>query len=274
MDCCPWHENHTDQDPQGAGYGPPNSGIDEDGIPYVYARFHCFHGHCADKGISDLYEYSISEGYDYCEDDIFYFNHDTLVSLTNEIINKTQNDPGHCFEPLSLKILKQLKKKFIPDWQRVRTKFKNIPDISITSLEKEINKSASKENLEQTLQVFNNAFEMADVEILNSMTSDNYTHTNGGWKSFGKEDWLGYMKKRKIRIENGELQIASYEMKELSIQMHGLSAFITGKIVMEGIENRESFNKEIRVSNFWVFENEEWKRAGFHDTRIESLESN
>jgi len=134
----------------------------------------------------------------------------------------------------------------------------------------EINENATREKLEQTLQSFNKAFETANVEMLKLMISENYTHTNGSWKSFGKENWLGFMKSRKMRIENGELQINSYEMKELRIEMYELSAFVTGKIVMQGIENGVDFEKEIRISNFWVIENGEWKRAGFHDTRIES----
>ncbi len=151
FDCCPWHENHTNQDPQGAGYGPPYSGTNDDGDQYVYARFHCFHGHCADKDISDLYEYVIGQGYQHCDGDAFYLNQVTLMKLANEVMIKTQSDSGYCFEPQSITILKQLKENSIPDWQRVRAQFKNIPSISITSLEKEITKSASSSHKEQML---------------------------------------------------------------------------------------------------------------------------
>lgn len=170
--CCPWYENHTDQDQQGAGYGPPNSGTDEDGIQYVYARFNCFHGHCADKNISDLYEYSISKGYQHCEDDTYYFNHKTLLQITQKIITKTQIDPGHCFEPLNVKILQMIKEKFIPDWQRVRAQFKRISGISITSLEKVINTFTSTEHRVQLLD----QGQVAEI-IFKRIGKENILHT-------------------------------------------------------------------------------------------------
>ncbi|MEP1095785.1 MAG: nuclear transport factor 2 family protein [Cyclobacteriaceae bacterium] len=129
---------------------------------------------------------------------------------------------------------------------------------------------ASRSTLEQALQEFNAAFEQANVEVLDQMISKNYVHTNGSWKSFGREDWLGYMKKRKVEITTGELQVTKYEMREVEIEMHGSSAIITGKFLYEGVQKGISFEREIRVTNLWVIENEKWKRAGFHDTRIKN----
>ena len=127
----------------------------------------------------------------------------------------------------------------------------------------------SQEDLESALTSFNEAFEKADVETLDQLTTKNYVHTNGSWKAFGKREWLEYMTKRKVRIDNGELKLSIYRMEDLAIEMHKTSAFITGKIVIDGVENGEPFHREIRVSNFWVNEGGQWKRAGFHDTRIE-----
>ena len=124
-------------------------------------------------------------------------------------------------------------------------------------------------SLEEALNRFNMAFENADVEVLASMIAENYVHTNSSWKSFGKDKWLGYMQKRKERIQNGELKIESYKLEELSIEYHGTTAIVTGKIVSSGVDNGEVFASEIRISNFWVIREGAWKRAGFHDTRIE-----
>ncbi len=128
---------------------------------------------------------------------------------------------------------------------------------------------ANSENLIQAIQNFNTAFENGDVDKLDKMITNNYIHTNGSWKAFGKEDWLGYMSKRRTRLDSGELRIGKYQMNDLNIEMYGTAAVVTGKITIEGIENGESFSRDIRISNFWVFRNGRWKRAGFHDTRIE-----
>lgn len=130
--------------------------------------------------------------------------------------------------------------------------------------------TATKETLEQAIVDFNRAFEDADVEKLGQMITSNYVHTNGSWKSFGREKWLEYMEARKERIENGDLRMDVYEMKDLNIEMHGNSAFVTGKFHLTGLENGEPFDKEVRISNFWLIDEGQWKRAGFHDTRIES----
>jgi len=129
---------------------------------------------------------------------------------------------------------------------------------------------ANEQELEQAIHTFNFAFRMADVETLDRMISERYVHTNGSWKAFGREDWLGYMEKRKVQIETGELKVSRYEMQDLKIEIHGTSAFVTGMFLTEGEENGESFKRKIRISNFWVIENGEWKRAGFHDTHIEN----
>ncbi len=130
--------------------------------------------------------------------------------------------------------------------------------------------TASQETLVLAVKNFNEAFERGDVERLDQLITENYVHTNGSWKAFGKNEWLEYMRKRRARIDSGELQLSTYRMDDLNIEMHKTSAFVTGKIVMEGTENGESFKKEIRVSNFWVNKDGQWKRAGFHDTRIEN----
>ena len=133
------------------------------------------------------------------------------------------------------------------------------------------NKQSGLIELRESINLFNKAFEQADNRTLAQMITDNYVHTNSSWKSFGKEEWLGYMEKRKDRIESGELKISNYRTEELEIELMGQSAIVTGKIVMDGVEDGESFHKEIRITNFWVVDEGIWKRAGFHDTRIGNL---
>ncbi|MEO1255826.1 MAG: hypothetical protein AAFY41_13235, partial [Bacteroidota bacterium] len=48
----------------------------------------------------------------------------------------------------------------------------------------------------KTLKDFNKAFQEGDIDMLESMITENYLHTNGHSKSIGKSEWLSYLKKR------------------------------------------------------------------------------
>lgn len=141
--------------------------------------------------------------------------------------------------------------------------------ITLTACSKNDN-NAQREKLEEALRVFNTAFETVDIETLDQMITDNYVHTNGSWEAFGKETWLGYMKKRKAKTESGELLVSRYEMTDLNVEMYEKSAFVVARFITEGREGSTLFKKQIRVSNLWVIEGGKWKRAGFHDTLIEN----
>ncbi|WP_370088109.1 nuclear transport factor 2 family protein [Ekhidna sp.] len=130
-------------------------------------------------------------------------------------------------------------------------------------------KSPNRDDLYRALDSFNLAFKKGDISQLASMITDNYVHTNGSWKSFSKEKWLGYMKDRSRKINNGSLLIETYEMDELSIEMHDDAAIVTARISTAGIEDNERFNKQFRVSNFWIFDEGRWLRAGFQDTPLQ-----
>ena len=126
----------------------------------------------------------------------------------------------------------------------------------------------AKEDLLTALSRFNTAFEEADVEVLQSMITDNYIHTNSSSKAIRKEDWLNYLKKRSESISSEELVITNYEMGEVEIEIHGTTAIVTGKISVSSTTGEGSRDNEYRITNVWVNENGEWKRAGFHDTKI------
>ena len=101
------------------------------------------------------------------------------------------------------------------------------------------------------------------------MITDNYVHTNSKSKSIHKDNWISYLKKRKEEVEGEALIVNNYEMSELEIEMYDDMAIVTGKISFESIRGEEQKQNEIRITNVWVYEDSMWKRAGFHDTRIE-----
>ena len=126
----------------------------------------------------------------------------------------------------------------------------------------------NKKVLLEAVSKFNNAFRTCNIEVLDSMLTSNYQHTNGNSKSFGKSDWLNYLKKRKQDLEEGNLTISHYAMSETEIEMFDNSAIVTARIIVDSQKNGELHENEYRVTNFWVIENGRWKRAGFHDGRI------
>jgi len=123
--------------------------------------------------------------------------------------------------------------------------------------------------LERAILDFNSAFSEYDVEKLNQLTTDDYLHINGSSAPIQKRDWLDYLTKRKNKMDEGKLLIRTYEFSDVNILMKRHSAFVTGLIHVEGIEDGVAFSSLLRVSNFWVNDAGTWKRSGFHDARIE-----
>ena len=58
-------------------------------------------------------------------------------------------------------------------------------------------------------------------------------------------------------------------MDEVDVQFYGDMAIVTGRVSASTRINDEVRNSAYRVSHVWVLEGEDWKRAGFHDGRIE-----
>ncbi|WP_299109854.1 nuclear transport factor 2 family protein [uncultured Tenacibaculum sp.] len=126
----------------------------------------------------------------------------------------------------------------------------------------------TKETLLETITQFNTAFQKGDVAILKTMITDNYIHTNGSSQPIKKEDWLGYLSKRQKQIATGNIEVLAYKMDEVQIEFFGSTAIVSAKITTTNKENNEVTTKEYRVTNVWVLQNGNWKRAGFHDGKI------
>ncbi|GAB5524526.1 MAG: hypothetical protein Roseis2KO_23980 [Roseivirga sp.] len=123
-------------------------------------------------------------------------------------------------------------------------------------------------SLEATIEVFNTAFQEGNLAVLDSLTTDSYTHTNNSDRAFSKERWFNYLENRSKDLASGQLKIEKYQLLEKEIQLYERSAIVTGLIITSGFSKGDEFSRQIRVSNYWVKENETWKRAGFHDTRL------
>lgn len=131
---------------------------------------------------------------------------------------------------------------------------------------KELEKS--KDELLKTISKFNKAFQNGNVSILESMITENYLHTNGNSKSIGKKNWLNYLSKRENEINSGNLDVIQYEMDEIKIEFYNNMAIVTGKVAVSNKKKEEIQKNEYRITNVWVNEDGNWKRAGFHDGKI------
>lgn len=128
--------------------------------------------------------------------------------------------------------------------------------------------AGSEKELVATIEKFNTAFQEGDVELLSTMITDDYSHTNGTSKMIGKDVWLNYLKKRAKDIEAGKIKVLNYAMDDLDIQMLENTAIVTAKIRVKTQQQDTVVENAYRVTNIWTFENGTWKRAGFHDGKI------
>ncbi len=125
------------------------------------------------------------------------------------------------------------------------------------------------EELSQSLKIFNEAFAAADTATLASMITEEYSHMNGTSGPYSRDEWLGYVAGQRQKLIDGQLTIEAYEMDDISITFYERSAVVTGQVSTTGAEGGSRFDKRFMVTHLWVLEDGRWKRAGFHDGRIQ-----
>ena len=127
----------------------------------------------------------------------------------------------------------------------------------------------SEEALRKAIFAFNDAFARGNAEEIAGMITDDYRHTNGTAAAIDRASWLSYINQRQKLLEGGELIVHDYAIEELGISIHGRSAIVTGRIIVDQSRQGERSEQEYRITNVWVIENGTWKRAGFHDGKID-----
>jgi len=126
----------------------------------------------------------------------------------------------------------------------------------------------TEKDLLTTLDKFNTAFAEGDLDFLDRHTTSDYRHTNNSNRAFDKTAWFEYLASRKEDLDNGILKLERYEMSEINVQIYQNSALITGLVHTKGNHYSEVFDRKLRVTHLWVFQEGIWKRAGFHDTPV------
>lgn len=127
----------------------------------------------------------------------------------------------------------------------------------------------SKAQILASIESFNHAFAKGDIDHLSTSITENYQHSNGTSKAIGKESWLNYLKSRKAQLESGELKVLEYRLEETQLETFGHTAILTAKIISKTELKGETRENEYRVTHVWAYENGKWKRAAFHDGKIQ-----
>ena len=140
--------------------------------------------------------------------------------------------------------------------------------ISICILSCQPKHEVDRDSLITSIDAFNKAFAEGNLAVLDSMITSNYLHTNSSSKVIGKADWFNYLKKRNQSLESGEIEVLEYTLDETKIEYHGNSAIVTGRVTVVTKDSIGSKKNQYRITNLWVYENGNWKRAGFHDGKI------
>jgi len=124
------------------------------------------------------------------------------------------------------------------------------------------------DQLRETLKAFNNAFATSDLATLDSLTTQNYLHTNSSSQVIGKSAWFNYLKKRDGNVKSGTVEVLEYVLEDPKIEMHHKMAIVTGKVKVVTKDSLGLHRNAYRVTNIWIHDEGKWKRAGFHDGKI------
>lgn len=127
----------------------------------------------------------------------------------------------------------------------------------------------SEADLRIRIEQFNEAFAKGEFEQISQMISATYIHTNGTSPAIDRATWLAYIENRQTSIQSGDLVIHAYSMEELKITYHSNAAIVTGKVLVSQSREGQKEENAYRITQLWLVEEGEWKRAGFHDGKIE-----
>ena len=119
------------------------------------------------------------------------------------------------------------------------------------------------------VNAFGRAYVEADVPTLEYFLSENYVHVNGGsGNALNRDDWLKFVKSRRVEIDNGELVVIDYRIEDVKVVLDGNTAIVIGMWYSSQSRNGNSSTSKIRFSNTWLYREGVWRRAAFHDSPL------
>ncbi|GJL94031.1 MAG: hypothetical protein DHS20C05_04360 [Hyphococcus sp.] len=127
-------------------------------------------------------------------------------------------------------------------------------------------------DVEAAILQFAEAYRSGDVAAVDQLIAEDYSHINNGGEPIDRTDYMAWNNLRAGHLKKGEWRIDQYEVTELVITTHELSAVATGRVIAKGERNGKQWNSDVRFTNLWIKESGHWRRAGFHDTALDKVE--
>ena len=125
-----------------------------------------------------------------------------------------------------------------------------------------------KAELREAIDSFNRAFAEADTSKLKSMLTEDYQHSNSYYEAIGKDIWLEYVGQRKADLDSGEMELLDYALDQEQIQVIGNTGILSGRIKVKSRLGPDTSTSAYRITNVWIRDDSIWKRAAFHDGKI------
>ena len=123
-----------------------------------------------------------------------------------------------------------------------------------------------EQRLGERAAAFTEAFNASDVETLETLLAEHYSHTNDSDPPLDREAWLTSIAKRRADVETGAVKITDIQRSDIELRSSGDTAVGTGLYRMRGERNGEPYGIKIRYTQVWEWDGEDWYRVAFHDT--------
>ena len=119
--------------------------------------------------------------------------------------------------------------------------------------------------LDERLAAFTAAFQARDADALDALLAEHYVHSNDSSPPLERADWLGSMKRAAAARASGSSS-STMDFADVKVRVSGDTAVVTGLVTMRGERDGKPFGMNIRYTNVWAWDGEDWYRVAFHDT--------
>lgn len=126
----------------------------------------------------------------------------------------------------------------------------------------------ARASLPSAIEALNEAYRTADVAVLETLITSDYAHTNGASAPIGREEWLAWNRLRAERQASGAWRTDSYVADGVEVRRLGDVAVVTGVVRSSGVRDGAPSQVAVRFTALWVVENNQWRRAAFHDAPL------
>lgn len=131
----------------------------------------------------------------------------------------------------------------------------------------EAGKSADEERVLATERAWCRTFVSGDVAALQRIELDDYTLTDSNGAITTKKDDLA-------EITGASIQYALFENRDMKVRIHGDTAIVTGRTVVQGAADGQPIDVEVQFTDTLVKLGGEWHGAASHVSRIRNGPAN